>query len=193
MDVSKTWDPKLLPRQQEDASPPPSYSEGLVTPEILNEEDAVNDEESESSSDEESEDPSDEESENSLDEESRSSSNEESESPSNEEGIKAKVDAKVQMILEQFNTPYNSARERPPKLTAYHPSFAKVESLCTEISRDAATIFETSEYKDRHTQNLLDTINRLQEIKYGEPKRIGIVGDSGVGNYTLSSPVFSKY
>ena len=91
----------------------------------------------------------------------------------------------VQAEQDKFGKPYNPEQELPPDLPAYHSSFAKVEKLCAEIFSDAVTLLEASEYKDEVTKHLLESIDRRQAIKYDKPKRVGFIGDSGVGKHML--------
>lgn len=83
--------------------------------------------------------------------------------------------------IARFSTRYNPRNERLPLLAAYHPSFKKVEDHCTELMKDAAALLQDSDYKDRRTAQLLEQAMASQTPKYSLPRKIGLIGDSGVG------------
>lgn len=78
---------------------------------------------------------------------------------------------------------YDTYNERPPNLPAYHESFAKVEKACEELFAGAEAILKASDYTDEYTQTLLQDIAEKQAVQYPEAKKVGIVGDGGVGKY----------
>jgi hypothetical protein len=103
---------------------------------------------------------------------------------SDEDSVDGEFEDKVREELERFRKPYNPQQEAPPSnYAAYHPSFAKVETLCGEVFEEAITLLQSSEYQDKYTIQLLDMINRKWSIKYDPPSRVGIIGDSGVGKW----------
>jgi len=107
---------------------------------------------------------------------------EDDEGHSDEDSVDEEFKDKVREELDRFRRPYIPDREPPPRnYAAYHPSFAKVETLCAEVFEEAVTLLESSEYQDKYTLQLLDMINRKQSIKYGPPSRVGFIGDSGAG------------
>lgn len=100
-----------------------------------------------------------------------------------DEEFKEKLEAQRQGLYE----PYRLAHEDPPNLPAYHPSFAKVEKICEDLFTDAGKLLEASDYQDTYTQALWSKIKRHQAIAYDPPKRIGLLGDSGVGRSQILS------
>lgn len=86
---------------------------------------------------------------------------------------------------------YDTYNERPPNLPAYHESFAKVEQACEELFAGAEAILEASDYTDEYTQMLLQDIAEKQAVQYPEAKKIGIVGDGGVGLYLRRTKNYS--
>lgn len=74
----------------------------------------------------------------------------------------------------------------------YHPSFAKVERICEELVAGAAEFLKTSDSQDKYTQWLMRKIYRHQAIAYPAPKKISLVGDSGVVKYTVLSPTYAR-
>jgi len=106
------------------------------------------------------------------------------EEQSDEDSVDGEFRDKVRQELDRFGKPYEPRQEPPPrKYAAYHPSFARVETLCAEIFEEAVTLLESSKYQDKYTIQLLDMINRRKNIKYDPPSRVGIIGDSGVGKW----------
>ena len=91
--------------------------------------------------------------------------------------LKGRVDA----VVKGFGKPYDPLSEARPNLPAYHPSFSKAESLCVQLLGDAAQLLKNSEYKDVKILDLYDQAVAKQAIIYPNPRRIGLVGDSGVG------------
>ena len=100
---------------------------------------------------------------------------------SSQEVVDEETQAMAQRMLDNFGKPYSFEDERPPNLPAYHPSFAIVLNDCAEIFRKAASLLQISDYKDKHTQKLLSSISDKRDIQYDRPKRVGVIGGSGVG------------
>ena len=100
---------------------------------------------------------------------------------SNEEVSNEEIKAMVQAVLDSFDEHHSTEDESPPDLPAYHPSFTIVLSDCAEMFREAAALLQNSDYEDKHTQKLLDSISDKRDIQYDKPKRVGVVGGSGVG------------
>ncbi|MCJ1377163.1 hypothetical protein MMC17_000255 [Xylographa soralifera] len=92
--------------------------------------------------------------------------------------------AEVDTIIANMGQPYSAAKETP-ELAAFHPSFQMVERMCSEILGGAAWILQKSEYQHAETAKLLERMLRHQAIAYLKAKRIGLMGDSGVGKSTL--------
>ena len=84
-------------------------------------------------------------------------------------------------IIEGSDTSYNPLNEELPLLPAYHPSFKYVETMCIELMQDAENLFRSSAYEDAETARLLQLAVEGQTIKYPSARRIGLMGDSGVG------------
>ena len=55
---------------------------------------------------------------------------------------------RVKAVLEGVDSPYDPLREATPNLPAYHPSFAKVERIYSEIVEDAINLLRLATYKD---------------------------------------------
>lgn len=87
----------------------------------------------------------------------------------------------LEAIRRGLNKPYRHANEDPPDVPAYSKSFAKVEKICRDLVVGAAEVLESSDYQDGYTRVLRSIIQRHQAIKYDSAKRIGLLGDSGVG------------
>jgi hypothetical protein len=115
-------------------------------------------------------------------EESESEDDENSEVLSDDDGdVGEELKKRVEAINESFDTPYDPLTEPTPKLPAYHPSFAKVEKYYESVMQDAANLLGNSQYQDPKVKELLNQAEGHMAIKYPGPKRIGMVGDSGVG------------
>ncbi|KAL6720208.1 hypothetical protein ACLMJK_002129 [Lecanora helva] len=127
-----------------------------------------------------------------IDPTSNDDGHEQDEDSSDVEATSDDIGAMVQAVSDNFDSPYDVAAERPPKLPAYSSSFAKVEKLCKEIFTDAENILESSSYQDKSTRYLLEVIKQRKEIKYDKPKRIGIVGESGVGKSSLINAILDS-
>lgn len=82
-----------------------------------------------------------------------------------------------------FHNPYNHLNEETPKLPAYHPSFLKAEVYCGEILAEALELLKSSGYRDGVIRRIIDRILTDLRVKYPSPRRIGLIGDSGVGKY----------
>ena len=88
---------------------------------------------------------------------------------------------KLEAICQGLEKPYSSYNEELPNLPAYHPSFANVEEICGELFAAAARIFEGSDYQDGYTESLHAKVRKHRSIAYPSAKKIGFMGDSGVG------------
>ena len=88
---------------------------------------------------------------------------------------------KLEAICQGLEKPYSGYNEELPNFPAYHPSFANVEKICDELFATAARIFEDSDYKDGYTDSLHAKIKKHRSIEYPPAKKIGLIGDSGVG------------
>ena len=89
---------------------------------------------------------------------------------------------KVNAVLQGFGTPYDPSNEATPMLPAYHPSFIKAEKLCVQLLDDLAQMLKSTDYKDAKLIDLYEQAMIKQTITYPKPRRIGVVGDSGVGS-----------
>ncbi|MCJ1433884.1 hypothetical protein MMC27_003249 [Xylographa pallens] len=101
-----------------------------------------------------------------------------------DEMIDKALQADVRTIICGMGQPYSAAKETP-RLAAFHPSFQMVERMCSEILGGAAWILQKSEYQHAEAAKLLESMLRHQTIAYPKAKRIGLMGDSGVGKSTL--------
>lgn len=97
------------------------------------------------------------------------------------DGIDGEFDNKLEAICQGLETPYSGYNGELPNLPAYHPSFAIVEKICEELFAGAAQIFENSDYQDGYTESLHKKIKKHRTIAYPPAKKIGLMGDSGVG------------
>lgn len=66
-----------------------------------------------------------------------------------EDGVDEEFKDKLEAMRRGLRKPYIGANEDPPDLPAYHPSFAKVESICEELFAGAAELLKTSDYQDK--------------------------------------------
>ena len=94
-----------------------------------------------------------------------------------------------------FSEPYDPSTEPLPNMAAYHPSFPVVEAACKEIADRAVQILKSSDYVDLETARLIEQISARREIKYSPPKKIGMIGNSGVGKWQakMMSHFISKF
>lgn len=118
--------------------------------------------------------------------ESEDEDEDESTEDSEDEDMDEDLGRRVKAVLEGFDNPYNSHLEPAPNLPAYHPSFARVECIYSEVVEDAINLLKLSPYKDCQTEALVEHMATRREIAYSRAKIIGMVGDSGVGKLILS-------
>ena len=97
-----------------------------------------------------------------------------------DEVIDKALQAEVGTIIAGIGRPYSAAKETP-SLAAFHPSFQMVERICSEILGGAVWILQKSPYQHPETTKLLGSMLEHQTIAYPKAKRIGLMGDSGVG------------
>lgn len=97
------------------------------------------------------------------------------------DSVDGEFDDKLEAICQGLEKPYSGDNEELPNLPAYHPSFTNVEEICGEIFAAAARIFEDSDYQDGYTGSLHAKIRKHRSIAYPPAKKIGFMGDSGVG------------
>ena len=97
------------------------------------------------------------------------------------DGVDGEFKEKLEAIYKGLEKPYSGYNEELPNLPAYHPSFANVERICEELFAGAALIFENSDYQDGYTESLHAKIKKHRRIAYPPAKKIGFMGDSGVG------------
>jgi len=115
--------------------------------------------------------------------ENEDESTEDSEDEDMDEGLGSRVKA----VLEGFEKPYDPLLEPAPNLPAYHPSFARVERIYSEVVEDAINLLNLSPYKDSQTEALVEHMAARREIVYSKAKIIGMIGDSGVGMLFLDA------
>jgi cobalamin biosynthesis protein CobT len=113
-------------------------------------------------------------------------STEDSEDEDMDEDMDEDLGRRVKAVLEGFDNPYDSHLEPAPNLPAYHPSFARVECIYSEVVEDAINLLKLSPYKDSQTEALVEHMAARREIAYSKAKIIGVIGDSGVGKLILS-------
>ena len=97
------------------------------------------------------------------------------------DGIDGEFKDKLESICQGLEKRYRGYNEKLPNLPAYHPSFAIVERICEDIFAGAAKMLTNSSYQDKCTESLLAKIRKHRSIVYPPAKKIGLVGDSGVG------------
>ena len=97
------------------------------------------------------------------------------------DGVDGEFKDKLEAICQGLEKPYSGYNEELPNLPAYHPSFANVEEICGELFASAAQIFENSDYQDGYTESLHAKIKKHRSVAYPPAKKIGFMGDSGVG------------
>ena len=108
---------------------------------------------------------------------------------SDDEGIEAEFKSRVDAIIRGVSEPYDHMNESAPNLAAYHPSFNRAEALCGEVTADAAALLKASAYRDNMVTALLERIEEHHKVKYSEAKKVGIVGNLGVGKSSLINAV----
>lgn len=108
----------------------------------------------------------------------------------NDEDVGEELKKRIEAINESFDKPYDPLTEPTPKLPAYHPSFAKVEKYYESVMQDAANLLGNSQYQDPKVKELLTQAEGHMAIKYPGPKRIGVVGDSGVGKLVFGLTIY---
>ena len=111
---------------------------------------------------------------------------------SDSEGILSEFKSRVVAILKGFGQPYDSRQEPTPQFSIYHPSFQIAESKCVELVGTAIDLLKNSTYQDKTVINLRERLERFRHIKYPEPRKVGIVGDSGVGKSSLINAILDK-
>ena len=97
------------------------------------------------------------------------------------DGVDGEFKDKLESICQGLEKRYSGYNEELPNLPAYHPSFANVERICEEIFAGAAKMLTNSSYQDKCTESLFAKIRKHRSIVYPPAKKIGLVGDSGVG------------
>ena len=89
---------------------------------------------------------------------------------------------RIQELLDGLDTAYDPSTEPLPNVPAYHESFSMLEKHCLDLTRGATSVLRSSEYQDTETTRLLEQISLHESINYGLPRKIGLIGDSGVGD-----------
>ena len=84
---------------------------------------------------------------------------------------------------DRFGTKYDPREENFARLAAYHPSFVQLEKCCSEIMEEAAALLQNAEYQDARVTQLLWKCQENQKLTYPPAKKIGLIGDSGVGAF----------
>lgn len=120
-----------------------------------------------------------------VNDEDSSNADTSSDEVSDDQGIESEFKSPVAAILKAFDKPYDPLLEPSPKFPVYHPSFAKAEILCEELMAKGVKLLEASSYQDSSVKELQQAFERCRKVKYPEAKRVGIVGDSGVGKSSL--------
>lgn len=92
---------------------------------------------------------------------------------------------RVEAIKDGADTNYNPMSESLPKLPAYHPSFVKAERYCSELMEDATLVLKNADYRDTRVLQLLEKASNGQNLEYPKPRKVGLMGDSGVGKSSL--------
>lgn len=92
---------------------------------------------------------------------------------------------RVNAIKDGAESKYNPLSEALPKLAAYHPSFVKAERYCSEMMEGAALVLKNADYKDTRILQLLEKALNSTKLEYPRPRKVGLIGDSGVGKSSL--------
>lgn len=122
-----------------------------------------------------------------ITEETESEDEEESTEASEDEYMDEGLGRRVKAVLKGFDKPYNPDLEPAPNLPVYHPSFAKVEYIYSEVVEDAINLLKLSPYKDSQTEALVEYMAARRKIVYSKVKIISMIGDSGVGMLFLDA------
>lgn len=108
-------------------------------------------------------------------------------------GVQDEFKDKVEAVVQGFGNPYDPSNEAAPNLPAYHPSFLNVEKLCAELLEESAQMLKNAEYKDAKLSDIQEQATAKQTVHCPKPRRIGMVGDSGVGKVCDCSTDHSSY
>jgi predicted GTPase len=80
-----------------------------------------------------------------------------------------------------------------PNLPMYHPSVKEVESLSSQIMSEFQFFLESSEYRDRETEYLLEESKILEHPPHeSHVLRLGLVGDAGQGKSSVLNSITGK-
>ena len=100
---------------------------------------------------------------------------------------------KIEVILDNMgDNKYDSSSETDPDLPIYHPASATVSEACLAILKGAEEIFMNAGYTDGETEGILEECRKKGPLRQCEPRRIGLVGDSGVGKSSLVNCVLDE-
>ena len=88
----------------------------------------------------------------------------------------------IEEIIHSFNSLYDAAKEAPPTLAMYHPSFKNAEQASERIGSRVVECFATS---DQETQRIAEDFDENRIVSYHNCQKLGLIGDSRIG--TLSS------
>ena len=110
---------------------------------------------------------------------------EDSNESSDDEGIAAQFRSRVNAIFKSTNKPHDSSREIAGSFVIHHASFVKSEQLCDNLLQKGIQLLNDSPYQEQSVFELRELLESARKIPYPEPKKIGVVGESGVGKSSL--------
>ena len=87
----------------------------------------------------------------------------------------------VREITDNIGRPYDASREMIPSLAAYHPSFRNAEDACENIASEVVRRLTASNLEDPEMSQIVEDFKDKGPIVYQSVQKIGMIGDSGVG------------
>ena len=110
-----------------------------------------------------------------------------------EAAILQEFESSVKQIIDGFNKPYDASKEVPPSLAIYHASFEIAEKACEHIATEAVRLFKDDKYQDRETEQIAEDFKEKGKVVYSSNQKVGLIGDSGVGQSINAMRCIVKY
>lgn len=98
-----------------------------------------------------------------------------------EEQVLQEFDDQFREIINNIEKPYNASYELAPSLPVYHPSFRLAEEGCEYIASDAVRQLKASSFSDPELDQIIEDFEEKGELVYRSIQKVGLIGDSGVG------------
>ena len=87
----------------------------------------------------------------------------------------------VREITDNIGQRYESSHEIVPSLAAFHPSFRIAEDACEYIASEVVRRLTASNVDDPEITRIIEDFKEKGPIVYQSVQKIGMIGDSGVG------------